>query len=116
MNYSFKRKLQMYINSSVVLIFFTVAALVCANIPGVKDWYASFWTQEVSLAIGEFNFFSHNGHSITLGQVINDLLMAVFFLSVGLEIKREIIVGEISPGANAIFTAVRTSVAMLDAN
>ena len=58
MNYSFKRKLQMYINSSVVLIFFTVAAMVCANIPGVKDWYASFWTQEVSLAIGDFNFFS----------------------------------------------------------
>ena len=36
MNYSFKRKLQMYINSSVVLIFFTVAAMVCANIPGVE--------------------------------------------------------------------------------
>jgi NhaA family Na+:H+ antiporter len=113
MNYSFKRKLQMYINSSVVLIFFTVAALVCANIPGVKDWYASFWTQEVSLAIGEFNFFSHNGHSITLGQVINDLLMAVFFLSVGLEIKREIMVGELSSREKALLPVIGACGGML---
>ena len=113
MNYSFKRKLQMYINSSVVLIFFTVAALVCANIPGVKDWYASFWTQEVSLAIGEFNFFSHNGHSITLGQVINDFLMAVFFLSVGLEIKREIMVGELSSREKALLPVIGACGGML---
>jgi NhaA family Na+:H+ antiporter len=103
----------MYINSSVVLIFFTVAALVCANIPGVKDWYASFWTQEVSLAIGEFNFFSHNGHSITLGQVINDLLMAVFFLSVGLEIKREIMVGELSSREKALLPVIGACGGML---
>lgn len=113
MNYSFKRKLQMYINSSVVLIFFTVAALVCANIPGVKDWYASFWTQEVTLAIGEFNFFSHNGHSITLGQVINDFLMAVFFLSVGLEIKREIMVGELSSREKALLPVIGACGGML---
>ena len=113
MNYSFKRKLQMYINSSVVLIFFTVAALVCANIPGVKDWYASFWTQEVSLAIGDFNFFSHNGHAITLGQMINDFLMAVFFLSVGLEIKREIMVGELSSREKALLPVIGACGGML---
>ena len=113
MNYSFKRKLQMYINSSVVLIFFTVAAMVCANIPGVKDWYASFWTQEVSLAIGDFNFFSHNGHAITLGQMINDFLMAIFFLSVGLEIKREIMVGELSSRQKALLPVIGACGGML---
>ena len=113
MNYSFKSKLRMYINSSVVLIFFTVAALVCANIPGVKDWYASFWTQEVSLAIGDFNFFSHNGHAITLGQMINDFLMAVFFLSVGLEIKREIMVGELSSREKALLPVIGACGGML---
>ncbi len=96
MNYSFISKFKMYVSSSVVLIFCTVVALVCANIPGVKEWYAALWTQPVSLSVGEFNFFSHHGHSITLGQMINDFLMAIFFLSVGLEIKREIKVGELS--------------------
>lgn len=106
MNYSFKSKLKMYINSSVVLIFFTVVALICANLPGVKEWYASIWTQEVSLAVGEFNFFSHHGHAITLGQMINDFLMAIFFLSVGLEIKREIKVGELSSREKALLPVI----------
>lgn len=113
MNYSFTSKLRMYINSSVVLIFFTVAAMVCANIPGVKDWYASFWTQEVSLAVGDFNFFSHNGHAITLGQMINDFLMAIFFLSVGLEIKREIMVGELSSRQKALLPVIGACGGML---
>ena len=106
MNYSFKSKLKMYINSSVVLIFFTVVALVCANVPGVKDWYASLWTQTVSLSVGNFNFFSHHGHAITLGQMINDFLMAIFFLSVGLEIKREIKVGELSSREKALLPVI----------
>ncbi|MBR6732016.1 MAG: Na+/H+ antiporter NhaA, partial [Bacteroidales bacterium] len=94
-NYSFISTFKKYVNSSVVLIFFTVLALVCANIPAVKDWYFSLWVHEVSLSIGNFNFFSHNGHTMNVGQVINDFLMAIFFLSVGLEIKREIRVGEL---------------------
>ncbi len=106
MNYSFKSKLKMYVNSSVVLIFFTVVALVCANVPGVKDWYASLWTQTVSLSVGNFNFFSHHGHAITLGQMINDFLMAIFFLSVGLEIKREIKVGELSSREKALLPVI----------
>lgn len=106
MNYSFKSKLKMYVNSSVVLIFFTVVALVCANVPGVKDWYASLWTQTVSLSVGDFNFFSHHGHAITLGQMINDFLMAIFFLSVGLEIKREIKVGELSSREKALLPVI----------
>ena len=96
MNYSFLSKFKKHVNTSVVLIFCTVLALVIANLPEVKDVYFSLWQNPVALSIGEFNFFSHGGHPITLGQMINDFLMAIFFLSVGLEIKREIKVGELS--------------------
>lgn len=105
-NYSFISTFKKYVNSSVVLIFFTVLALVCANIPAVKDWYFSLWMHEVSLSIGNFNFFSHNGHTMNVGQVINDFLMAIFFLSVGLEIKREIRVGELSTKEKALLPII----------
>ena len=113
MNYSSLSKLKSHINSSVVLIFFTILALVCANIPTIKDWYFSLWQLPMSLSIGEFNFFSHGGHAITLGQMINDFLMAIFFLSVGLEIKREIKVGELSTKGKALLPIIGACGGML---
>lgn len=113
MNYSFLSKFKKHVTASVVLIFFTVLALVIANVPNVKDWYFSIWDNTVSLSIGEFNFFSHGGHAITLGQMINDFLMAIFFLSVGLEIKREIKVGELSSMDKALLPIIAACGGML---
>ena len=105
-NYSFISKFKAHVNSSMVLIFFTVLALICANVPAIKDWYFSLWQHPVSLSIGNFNFFSHNGHTMTVMQVINDFLMAIFFFSVGLEIKREILIGELSTREKAMLPII----------
>ncbi len=112
-NYSFLSKFKRHVNASMVLILFTVLALLCANVPVVKDWYFSLWQNPVGLSIGGFNFFSHGGHPLTLGQMINDFLMAIFFLSVGLEIKREIRVGELSSMDKAILPIIGACGGML---
>ena len=105
-NYSFLSKIKSHVNSSVILIVCTVLALVCANCPWTAQWYNSFWQHEMSLSIGNFNFFSHAGHTMTIMEVINDFLMAIFFLSVGLEIKREILVGELSSLKKALLPII----------
>ncbi|MBO5472047.1 MAG: Na+/H+ antiporter NhaA [Bacteroidales bacterium] len=105
-NYSFMSKFKKYVSSSVVLIVCTVLALICANVPALKDGYFSLWQNEVSISIGNFNFFSHNGHPMSVMEVINDFLMAIFFLSVGLEIKREILVGELSSMKKALLPII----------
>lgn len=105
-NYSFMSKFKAHVNSSMVLIFFTVLALVCANVPALKEWYFALWQNPVQLSIGSFNFFSHNGHTMTVMHVINDFLMAIFFFSVGLEIKREILIGELSSREKAMLPII----------
>ena len=111
-NYSFKSMVKKYVNSSAVLIVCTVLALILAN-SSLKGEFFSFWNREVSLSIGEFNLFSHNGHPMTLVDVINDFLMAIFFLSVGLEIKREILVGELSSRKKAMLPIIGACGGML---
>ena len=105
-NYSFWSKFRRRVSSSILLIICTVLALVCANVPVVKEWYFSIWQNPVNLSIGSFNLFSHGGHSMSLIEVINDFLMAIFFLSVGLEIKREILVGELSSLKKALLPII----------
>lgn len=111
-NYSFISMIKRYVNTSGVLIVMTILALIVANSP-LKDEYFRFWQQEVTLSIGSFNLFNHNGHTMTLMQVINDFLMAIFFLSVGLEIKREILVGELSTRQKALLPIIGACGGML---
>lgn len=85
-----------------ILILAVVLALMAANIPGVSNLYSGFWEREVFLQIGSLNIFSHAGQPMTLLQFINDALMAIFFFSIGLEIKREVLVGELSSFRQAL--------------
>ena len=112
-NFSFLSKHKLHVSSSMVLIVCTVLALLCANMPVVKDWYFSLWQHNVSVSIGNFNLFSHGGHAMSLMEVINDFLMAIFFLSVGLEIKREIRVGELSSREKALLPIIGACGGML---
>lgn len=105
-NFSFWRMVTSNVSSSMVLIIFTILALICANAPGIKEIYFSVWQNPVSLSIGGFNFLSHGGHALTLGELVNDLLMSIFFLSVGLEIKRELREGELSTPKKAMLPIV----------
>ncbi len=111
-SYSFTAWVRKNITSSVLLVIATVAALIIANGPW-GEGYAAFWEQPVSLILGKFNLFSHNGHPMSLGTFINDFLMAIFFLSVGLEIKREMLCGELSSVKKALAPVIGACGGML---
>lgn len=102
-----------YVNSSVILIGFTVLAMILANWSLTSGWYSEIWTSPVSLSVGNFNLFSHSGHTMALMEVINDFLMAIFFLSVGLEIKRELRVGELHDPKKALLPVIGACGGML---
>lgn len=73
----------------VMLLVAACIAMALANSP----WHApveAFWERPLSIAFGPSSF------SLTLREWISDGLMAVFFLLVGLEIKSELLVGELS--------------------
>ena len=103
--YTFRRTIQHYIDGSFILIAATVIAIIIANSP-FSSSYFSFWEQTFSLQIGDFDFFAYKGESMTLMQVINEFLMAIFFFTIGLEIKREILVGELSTMKTALLPII----------
>ncbi len=105
-NFSFVSSVKKYVNGSILLIAATVAALVVANLDATSEWYKNAFNQPVSLSVGRFNVFSHGGRPMTVGTFINDFLMAIFFLSVGLEIKREVLYGELSTMRKAMLPVI----------
>ena len=111
-DYSFLSFLKHRVNGGMVLMIVAVLAMVVANSPWA-DAYHAFWSHPVSLQVGSFNLFSHHGEPLTLMAFINDALMAVFFFSVGLEIKREVLVGELSSLRQALLPIIAAVGGML---
>ena len=73
----------------ILLMICAVVALMCANIPQL-GFLHELWDTNVGINIGSFSL------EMSLELWINDFLMAIFFFVVGLEIKREMMVGELS--------------------
>jgi len=86
-------------SSGILLIIATIIALIWAN-SGWSEAYQSLWHTNVTVSFGGF------GISKDLLHWINDGLMAVFFFVVGLEIKREVLVGELASPRQAILPIV----------
>ena len=82
--------------SGVILIIAAVAAMIIANSPW-GDAYHHLWEMPISISIGSFSLEK------SLHHWINDGLMSIFFFLVGLEIKREVLVGELASPRQAIF-------------
>ena len=84
-------------SSAVAILLATVAALVVANSPFAEN-YTHFWETVVELDIGGVHLLE-----LSLHEVVNDALMTLFFLLVSLEIKREMVFGDLrDPRAAAL--------------
>ena len=83
----------------VVLVAATAAALIWANSPW-QDSYQDLWSSVFTIGFPEHNI------SLSLRGWVNDGLMAVFFFVVGLEIKRELVEGELRDRRKAALPAI----------
>jgi len=83
----------------VVLFFATLLAVIIAN-SSLAPLYFELWNMPLGITLGELKM------SMTLTYWIDDGLMAIFFLMIGLEIKRELLLGELSSVQKASFPIV----------
>ncbi|MFR9524229.1 MAG: Na+/H+ antiporter NhaA [Rikenellaceae bacterium] len=91
----------------IVLVLCVIAALLLANLEATRHWYHAILSANLS-----FNITSHDGlnltfpHELTVEKFINDGLMVIFFFGVGLEIKREVMSGQLSSFRRAILPVI----------
>ena len=92
---SMQRFLGIEAAGGILLIFAAIIALIWANSPWSNSYF-DLWNTEIHISIGDLISLEHHGHPLTLGEFINDVLMVLFFFVVGLEIKRELVTGELN--------------------
>ncbi|WP_127128175.1 Na+/H+ antiporter NhaA [Pseudoflavitalea rhizosphaerae] len=90
----------------IVLIICTVLSILIANLP-LGESYLHFWHHSIGFSVGGFEMY----HPVEYW--VNDGLMAIFFLMIGLEIERELYAGELSNVHNALLPVVAALGGML---
>lgn len=75
--------------SGILLFVCVIVAMILANLPSTSEYYFSLWQSKITLAFDDFY------QEVTLIHLINDFLMSFFFLMVGLEMKREVLYGDL---------------------
>ncbi|MFT7598433.1 MAG: NhaA family Na+:H+ antiporter [Acidimicrobiales bacterium] len=98
-----RRFLRIQASGGMLMLAATVAALVWAN----SRWshgYESFWHTPIDISVGSFHL--GGGHHLDLRAIVNDGLMAIFFFVVGLEIKRELVTGQLRTVKAAALPAI----------
>ena len=94
--------------NGVILLACVALAMLLANLPFTKDLYHNFLHTELTIHVaspdGVVDWFFP--HGMTMEKFINDVLMVVFFFTVGLEIKREVVCGELSSFKKAILPVI----------
>ena len=93
-----QRFLKLESAGGILLLFSAAVAMLLANSP-LSNQYNDFLNLPVSLQIGSFSI------NKTLIHWINDGFMAVFFVLVGMEVKKELFEGALSSYQQAIFPA-----------
>jgi len=84
----------------IVLLAATIIAVVLANSPW-SDWFLGLWKNRISLRFNDLVFLDYDLH-----HWINDGLISVFFFVLGLELKREMVDGQLSGFKNAILPII----------
>ena len=99
----------------VVLLACVILAMLLANLPGTKVYYHHLLETDLSLMVrspdGLIDWIFPRG--MTVEKFINDGLMVIFFFAVGLEIKREIVCGQLSSVRRAILPVLAAAGGML---
>ena len=87
----------------IVMLLAAVLALVWANSPWQQSYFDLFGAT-IDIGFGGFHF--HHLSELTIQEWINDAAMVIFFFVVGLEIKRELVVGELNDPRAAALPAI----------
>ena len=98
-----------------MLLVCVIAAMLLANLPATKLYYHHLLETDLSLMVhspdGVIDWIFPRG--MTVEKFINDGLMVIFFFAVGLEIKREIVCGQLSSARRAILPVLAAAGGML---
>ena len=92
--------------SGVTLLLCVIVAMTLANLPATAHLYHELLETSLSMTISNNSFTVTFPQYMTVEKFINDILMVVFFFTVGLEIKREVVCGELSSVKKALLPVI----------